>query len=141
MKKTEVCSPLGFALAAVLAMVCINPSQLIAQPSESAEKEPAQESSSSDTNAEIIKELQRMRDRIQELESQLKQRGPSQSSTPSTVEHGTAPETKNELSSSSPKSEIIESSPAPNPVTASDQPQKAEPFAYADWKRDYGMVA
>ena len=74
-------------------------------------------------NTQILKELQRMRARIEELEAQLK----AQSETA----------TKAETSSSA--SMAFASAPAttqvsePTPPTPPAKPAKAEPFAFADW--------
>src|SRR5262249_25814102 len=85
-------------------------------------------------NAEILKELEQMRLRIQELEAQLKaQQGPSDSASV-----GHAAESKE----SSSRSSLVEVSAAKPPVAAASTKQTqaapatsepAAPFAYADW--------
>jgi hypothetical protein len=81
-------------------------------------------------NAEVLQELARMKARIQELETQLKQSG------------NAAPATKLESSSQNRTDEIPTDSSAtallarPNAQTGEaspSKPEKAEPFAFADW--------
>src|SRR5215471_6113812 len=85
-------------------------------------------------NAEILKELEQMRTRIQELEAQLRaQQGPSAIAA---VAGAVEPKESNSRSS------LVELSAA-NPATAADttkqtqaapaQPEPTVPFAYADW--------
>jgi hypothetical protein len=86
-------------------------------------------------NAEILKELEQMRSRIQELEAQLKaQQGPS----PNAAVAGAV-----ESKESSSRPFLVELSAANPPTTAADttkqaqatpaQPEPTVPFAYADW--------
>ena len=83
--------------------------------------EPAQ-----DSDAAIIQELERMRDRIQQLETELKQR---RAVTTTNVDSGTA--------WPPPAQELVSKSEAPAHVTdaspSSEKPAKAEPFAFADF--------
>jgi hypothetical protein len=84
--------------------------------------------SSSDTDTEIIQELERMRNRIQQLESQLKQR---HTANPTAADTGKSVPAENQQLVSS-------SEPSPQPAvqtesSASNKPAKAEPFAFADW--------
>jgi hypothetical protein len=85
-----------------------------------------------DVNAEILKELQQMRERIQQLEAQLKaQQGPS------------APAMMSNAASSSSASSTISVNAANNAAdgvslpeqtqVAPAKPEPAAPFAYADW--------
>jgi len=83
---------------------------------------------SADGDTEIIQELERMRDRIQQLESELKQRHTTNPGAADTVRTVPA-ETQQRVSSSeaSPQLAVQTESSAPN------KPDKAEPFAFADW--------
>ncbi len=88
----------------------------------------AGDSADDDADAQILRELEQMRSRIQELEARLKQRSSAQKSAdppPSTLS-------------------AFSAAPAPASATASAQSQadsadnqakasKAEPFAFADW--------
>jgi hypothetical protein len=88
-------------------------------------------------NAEILKELEQMRSRIQELEAQLRaQQGPSANATVADTPLG--PESKE----SSSRSSLVEPTAGnPSPTTAAAKqaqatptpPEPAAPFAYADW--------
>jgi Putative beta-barrel porin-2, OmpL-like. bbp2 len=86
----------------------------------------ASNSPDSDTDAAIIHELERMRDRIQQLETELKQRHAAAATA-------AAPP---DASSSSAQAFVSKSE---TPAQANDQPRspekpaKAEPFAFADW--------
>jgi hypothetical protein len=89
--------------------------------------------SSAKSNDEILRELDQMRARIQELESRLR----AQSVAPSNDGHATAasvqtPVTRNDLAATSSLAE-----PATVTVQEPDSPatsnQKAQPFAFADW--------
>jgi hypothetical protein len=84
-------------------------------------------SSSEASNAEILEELGKLRARIEQLESQLKQRDAVEK--PSTgVQAAEATEANHILASSS--------APGNSPSSSSTQPAKpqpAEPFAFADW--------
>jgi len=85
-----------------------------------------------DTDAQVLRELEQMRTRIQELEARLKQRSSTQKSA---TEAG---------ASRPPMQENFTAAPVPASVVASAQTQiessntqakapKAEPFAFADW--------
>jgi len=83
---------------------------------------------SADSDTEIIQELERMRDRIQQLESELKQRHTVNSTAANAGK--SVPGENQELVSSS------GASPQPAVQTESSgpsKPAKAEPFAFADW--------
>jgi len=84
--------------------------------------------SASDTDAQIMQELDRMRNRIQELESQLKQRhtGTTAAADATNAAAGTQEHFVSESVSSSKASEQTE-------APAESTPAKAEPFAFADW--------
>jgi hypothetical protein len=87
---------------------------------------------SGDTNAEVLRELERMRVRIQQLESRLRQQ--SSGATPVTVDPAQhlAAEPRNFLSSSA-ASVVNTQASAEQPPAAESKPGKAEPFAFADW--------
>ena len=85
-----------------------------------------------DTDAQVLRELEQMRTRIQELEARLKQRSSAQKSA---TEAG---------ASRPPMQDNFAAAPAPASVVASAQTQiessntqakapRAEPFAFADW--------
>jgi hypothetical protein len=85
-----------------------------------------------DTDAQVLRELEQMRTRIQELEARLKQRSGAQKSA---TEAG---------ASRPPMQDDFTAAPVPASVAASAQTQiessntqakapKAEPFAFADW--------
>jgi Putative beta-barrel porin-2, OmpL-like. bbp2 len=85
-----------------------------------------------DTDAQVLRELEQMRTRIQELEARLKQRSSAQKSA---TEAG---------ASRPPMQDNFTAAPVPASVAASAQTQiessnteakapKAEPFAFADW--------
>jgi hypothetical protein len=84
--------------------------------------------SGSDMDAQIIQELERMRNRIQELESQLKQRhvGTAAVADSAKAAAGTPEQLVSGSVSSSQAAVQTESS-------AAEKPAKAEPFAFADW--------
>jgi hypothetical protein len=89
-------------------------------------------SASGNTNAEVLQELERMRIRIQQLESQLRQQ--SSGRTPVTVDSA------QQLAAESPKFLGASGAPAATiqggteqPPAAENKPEKAEPFAFADW--------
>lgn len=84
--------------------------------------------SAADSNAEIIQELERMRTRIQELESLLKQRSVDASkdvNSAKTSAGRSEPFVSNSTSSSQ--------SAAQAESSAANKTSKAEPFAFADW--------
>src|SRR5262249_46383474 len=84
--------------------------------------------SASDTDAELIQELERMRDRIQELESQLKQR-----------HAGTTPVADSAKAAADTPERVVSGSVSYSKAAvqtdslAAEKPANAEPFAYADW--------
>jgi hypothetical protein len=85
--------------------------------------------SAGDTDAEIMQELESIRNRIQQLESELKQRHAGHSTVADTGKSVSA-ETQRFVSASeaSPPPAVQTESPAPE-----TKPAKAEPFAFADW--------
>ena len=87
---------------------------------------------SGDTNAEVLRELERMRVRIQQLESQLRQQ--SSGTTPVTVDSAQqfAGESQKLVSSSTTSAATTQVGPN-QPPAAESKPAKAEPFAFADW--------
>jgi hypothetical protein len=89
-------------------------------------------SASGNTNAEVLQELERMRVRIQQLESQLRQQ--SSGVTPATVDSAQrlAAEPQKFLSASAASAETTHAGADQPPATES-KPTKAEPFAFADW--------
>src|SRR5580765_7210921 len=84
------------------------------------------------TNAEVLQELERMRNRIQQLERQLRQQ--SSGATPLTVDSAQqlAAEPRKLLSTSAASAETPQAG-ADQPPAAENKPAKAEPFAFADW--------
>ena len=92
------------------------------------QQQPMSATSASDADTEIIQELDRMRNRIQELESQLKQRhaGTTAVADSAKAAAGT-PEQFVSGSVSSSQAAVQTESPA------AEKPAKAEPFAFADW--------
>jgi len=118
------------SLIAILAVVFIGVPHAFAQATEQAPEKANVESGSGTsgaTNAEVLQELQRMRARIQELENQLRQ----QPSTPLS----TVPSQR-----LSPEPQQLVSAAAIGAKTGGEQqppteskPEKAEPFAFADW--------
>jgi hypothetical protein len=84
--------------------------------------------SAAETDAQIIQELERMRDRIQQLESELKQRHVANSVSDDTK--STPVETRQSLSGSDASSKPSVQTESP---TTANKPAKAEPFAFADW--------
>jgi hypothetical protein len=81
-----------------------------------------------DTDAAIIQELDRMRNRIQELESQLKQR--HRGTTAVADSPNAAVGTQEHFVSESVSSSKISDQPE---TPSETKPAKAEPFAFADW--------
>jgi hypothetical protein len=139
-----------FCLVIVLAAFCFLSLQASAQnapsgqtsssrPSNSTQAASNPGSASDATDAEILQELDRMRGRIQELESRLKQRSGAEvskdSSQPSSIS------TSQVLSSSitaAHEQRVIEQGVAEQKVDAGSESgpaktPKAEPFAFADW--------
>jgi hypothetical protein len=106
-------------------------SQTAAAAGSGAERTAQQQSvggSSSDTDMEIIQELERMRNRIQQLESQLKQRHTPNSAVVDADK--SVPAETQQLDSSSKGSP---QQPVQTESAAESKPAKAEPFAFADW--------
>ena len=102
------------------------------QPNNSKESAANAGAASDPTDAQIIEELDRMRTRIQELESRLKQRSSDAMAKdpvqpPSTV--------RNQLLSSSisPSRTVVERTGNSDSETQAAKDPKAEPFAFADW--------
>ncbi|MGC2184396.1 MAG: outer membrane beta-barrel protein [Terriglobales bacterium] len=89
-------------------------------------------SASGNTNAEVLQELERMRNRIQQLESQLRQQ--SSDATPVTVDSARqlAGEPPKFLGASAAPAATIQAG-AEQPSAAESKPAKAEPFSFADW--------
>lgn len=82
-----------------------------------------------DTDAQILQELERMRTRIQELEARLKQRSEKSADASTAVP---TPLSSNAIASSSLASPVATSS-AQTEAAPPPKPEKAEPFAFADW--------
>jgi hypothetical protein len=87
-------------------------------------------SDASDTDAEILRELEQMRARIQELESRLRQKSTAPSPTPDS--HSGEPASAALTSSAAipTTASAIEHQPAP---PEPKERAKSEPFAFADW--------
>jgi hypothetical protein len=86
-------------------------------------------SSGTNSNTEVLKELQQMRDRIAELEAQLKgQQGPS--GTAAGVGDSTSRPTASELTLASPSTNVASTAQT---QVAPAKAEPAAPFAYADW--------
>jgi Putative beta-barrel porin-2, OmpL-like. bbp2 len=84
-----------------------------------------------DLNAEVLKELEQMRARIQQLEAQLKaQQGTSSPVAIAATTDSSSGSSAIEFSSAKPVDGV--SAPPPQQVTPS-KPEPAVPFAYADW--------
>ena len=88
-------------------------------------------SASGNANAEVLQELERMRARIQQLESQLKQQSAGVAPGPADSAQQLAAAPKFLGASAAPAVTI--QAGAEQPSTAESKPIKAEPFAYADW--------
>jgi hypothetical protein len=89
-------------------------------------------SASGNTNTEVLQELERMRIRIQQLESQLRQQ--SSGATTVTVDSAQqlAAESAKFLGASAAPAATIQGG-TEQPPAAENKPAKAEPFAFADW--------
>ena len=87
--------------------------------------------SANQLNANVLQELERMRARIQELETQLKQSGTATtiSTTESSSQSGTTPSVTSPAATT-PLLPVAGQSSEPAPAV---KPAKAEPFAFADW--------
>jgi hypothetical protein len=88
--------------------------------------------SDSAVSQQVLQELDAMKKRIEELEAQLRQRNAGPQPAPLSASPGATPvaESKNEASYSGPpisQALVTQESAAPA------KPQKAEPFAFADW--------
>lgn len=84
-------------------------------------------SASDKANGEVLRELERMRIRIQQLEAQLKQQ--MADNTPATADSVEQPSSQKLLSISPVTSRTGAGQAAPS----ESKPAKAEPFAFADW--------
>jgi len=82
-----------------------------------------------DPNAEILQELERMRARIQELESRLRQQANAKAESNKV---GVAAESTQQFAAAS-VAAPVESSAAQMPQADPGETKKAEPFAFADW--------
>ena len=81
------------------------------------------DAAAADTNAEILRELEQMRARIQVLEAKLKQQSGNASNTAASDRPAHSVVTENAKSNDD----------AQIQATSSPEPEKAEPFAFADW--------
>ena len=132
-----------FGLVIVLTAFCVLSLQALAQNDQQAEMTSSRRSNSTQaasnpgsasnsTDAEILQELDRMRARIQELESRLKQRSGEEVAKDSVQPSSTA--TSQVLSSSISASQgVAEQKGAADSESGSTKTPKAEPFAFADW--------
>jgi hypothetical protein len=137
-----------FGLAIVLAAFCFLSLQALAQNDQQGEMTSSRlgnstqaasnpGSSSDATDAEILQELDRMRTRIQELESRLKQRSSKEVAKESVQPSSTA--TSQVLSSSLTASQgmaqhgVAEQKGDAGSEIGSTKTPKAEPFVFADW--------
>ncbi len=127
-------------VAALLATLSMFPERTIAQlPGDgrsNSDHEGSQDTTSNSpdhADAEILEELERMRTRIQELESRLKQReSATRSTTKDEPERSPFPG-MNPVSSSISQSRPRDPQPADAAKTQMAREPKAEPFAFADW--------
>jgi hypothetical protein len=84
-----------------------------------------------DLNAEILKELEQMRARIQQLEAQLKTRqGPSSAATAGDATESSSRSSMPELNTATPSPAAVASAQA---QLAPSKPEPAAPFAFADF--------
>jgi hypothetical protein len=132
-----------FGLVIVLTAFCVLSLQALAQNDQQGEMTSSRRSNSTQaasnpssvsnsTDAEILQELDRMRARIQELESRLKQRSGEDVAKDSVQPSSTA--TSQVLSSSISASQgVAEQKGAAGSESGSTKTPKAEPFAFADW--------
>jgi hypothetical protein len=86
-------------------------------------------SKSGDANAEVLQELERMRIRIQQLETQLRQQSSGAPPVTGDSTQGFAAASQKLLSASA----VTIPAGAEQPPAAESKPAPAEPFAYADW--------
>ena len=85
-----------------------------------------------DVNAEVLKELEEMRARIQQLENQLRaQQGPSAPATATDAVSSSSASSAGEVSMAKTATDGV-SAPAQTQVAPS-KPEPAAPFSYADW--------
>jgi hypothetical protein len=96
---------------------------------EGSAQEQSSSGSGSDTDSEIIQELERMRNRIQQLESELKQRHTANSAVTDAGKPVSA-KAQQLVSGSEASTELAVQTESP---AAGAKPEKAEPFAFADW--------
>src|SRR6266850_3952195 len=82
-----------------------------------------------DPNAEILQELERMRARIQELESRLRQQANAKAESDKV---GVAAQSTQQFTAA-PAAAPVEASAAQMPQADPGETKKAEPFAFADW--------
>ena len=88
-------------------------------------------SSSDNTNAEVLQELERMRIRIQELESQLRKQ--SFGATEVTVDSAQQLVAKPQQLVSTSAASAVKTQAETEQTAATEKDAKAEPFAFADW--------
>jgi hypothetical protein len=86
-------------------------------------------SKSGDANDEVLQELERMRIRIQQLESQLRQQSSSAPPVTGDSTQGFAAASQKLLSAPA----VTTQAGAEQPPAAESKPAQDEPFAYADW--------
>jgi hypothetical protein len=103
--------------------------------SEQGESHGAEKNNSSDrADAEILQELERMRTRIQELESRLKQRDIDPKAVTKTDPGQSSPLVSHKVvSDSTSLSQSSEQEPTASSGGQASREPKAEPFAFADW--------
>jgi hypothetical protein len=87
--------------------------------------------SANQANADVLKELERMRARIEELETQLKQSGTAV--TTSTTEPSSQSGTAQNVTSPSAMTPVLPVAGQSSESVPAVKPAKAEPFAFADW--------
>ncbi len=87
--------------------------------------------STANANAELLKELEQMRRRIEQLEAQLKaQSGADQGAAPATAETMVSPSSGTSSSASAQDSQTTAAKQEP---TKTEKQEPSAPFAYADW--------
>jgi hypothetical protein len=122
--KTTIC--LAISLIAVH-MAIVQPGMSAQTAQTSTPNQDSARDSSSANNAEVLQELARMKARIQELETQLKQTGtPVAEIKPESSSSSGAGQ---DSSGSAPATALLETSTPASP----SKPGKEEPFAFADW--------
>jgi hypothetical protein len=123
-------------IVVLLAVSAVHPARVLAQtggpeatPGRASEQAAPQVPAADAANAEILRELESMRVRIQDLEAQLKrQAAPATTATIKAAAQPPAASTPTQLSIATATTPAVE----PPPV-AGTKPAKAEPFAFADW--------